>query len=644
MPVGEETVRTLLLTSLNAAKKDQPWPRVLEVRDAVDELRLWLSDDRQWGSQTRGRHWQSLIDDVVASLHALGDAAKRHLAVDAAIRELGECKVPFNADKAPTDAALRRRLSRAVDSITERATVVEALTAAWEDLERSALAGREDEPAGRHFLSLAAWLGHDTDSFVMRLTPHLTGTGEIRAAGAWHPPDPTKTQTLDERFEAIRTFLAELPWRTRTIIWLRYRLAKVDWPDSGTPTIEIGEHVRIFDGNWLRGCMAHPRGDHNLPPETVDRGMWMLRSFCGLRDSDDGEVHVVVEDPPESPTAFIRFVLEDEIVGHAVDIARSNAEAIAALGTLHGMAPEIWRLDESHVGIAGDNQGGSSSPPSVEQPTWDERRAVLEDTTSQIIRDLADQLAGHIPIRDPELERAATLLGWLRGARSSPAPLRLVLCDRVIEAVCGWAGIARPDAFVREHLIPWWAYMRIRHVVSNAALMLFWDHPARRAGTEAADQVEWDEIVACGPLELRLEPRPTISLRGIVSEAEWLLERVPEGSDVAKALREVRERTTTGPAADSWWQENCEHARQLERRRQRTRNALMHGGPQAPATVENVIAYAERIAIDALYASLDGKLRGHNLIDHFLDREKQLADTRTRLADGAAPAEVLFVD
>ena len=70
--------------------------------------------------------------------------------------------------------------------------VVETLSAAWEDLERSGLAGREDEPAARHLLSLAAWLGHDTDSFVMRLTPHLTGTGEIsrdpaRGAGQVRP-------------------------------------------------------------------------------------------------------------------------------------------------------------------------------------------------------------------------------------------------------------------------------------------------------------------------------------------------------------------------------------------------------------------------------------------------------------------------
>ena len=70
----------------------------------------------------------------------------------------------------------------------------------------------------------------------------------------------------------------------------------------------------------------------------------------------------------------------------------------------------------------------------------------------------------------------------------------------------------------------------------------------------------------------------------------------------------------------------------------------MHGGPQAPATVESVIAFAEHIAVDALRASLEGKLLGLDLIDHFLDRRKRVADMRSRLRRGDPPGEVLFND
>lgn len=379
MAVDEEAVRTRLLASLNAAKRDRPWPRVLEVRDAVDELGRWLSDDRQWSAQTRGRHWQSLIDDVVASLDNLGVATSVELAVEDAKRELADCKGLFGGEKAPMDAALRRRLLLVVEGITSRAETADALAAAWADLERSALAGEEDEPAARQLLSLATWHGHEPDSLVSGLTKHLTGPAVIWAAGTLHVPDPENARSLEERLAAIRALVQTPPWRTVTIVWLRYQLARVDVPDAGLPTIEIGDAVRIFDGNWLRRCGSHPQNEHGLPPELLDESKWMLRSFCGVRA---GDPPVIEQDPPESPTAYIRIVLEDEIVARAVDIARSNAEAIAAVGMLHGdAASEIWRLDDSHVAIAGDNEGGTSAPPSVEQPTASEREAVVKDTT-----------------------------------------------------------------------------------------------------------------------------------------------------------------------------------------------------------------------------------------------------------------------
>ncbi len=103
-----------------------------------------------------------------------------------------------------------------------------------------------------------------------------------------------------------------------------------------------------------------------------------------------------------------------------------------------------------------------------------------------------------------------------------------------------------------------------------------------------------------------------------------------------------------GQATDGWWGEHREHATILELRRQRTRNALVHGGPEAPGSVANVIEFAESIAVNALHASLDGKLRGHDLIDHFIDhfidRRKRLAEMRARLSRGDRPEDVLFPD
>jgi hypothetical protein len=335
----------------------------------------------------------------------------------------------------------------------------------------------------------------------------------------------------------------------------------------------------------------------------------------------------------------MRTVLEDELGSRAVEIARSNAEAIAALGTLNATSPEVWRLDAGCAAFVDGREFWSFAPPAVEAPTESERDAVFQDTTSRVIREFAERLGNHLPIRDTELERAATLLGWLRRARSSPAPLRLVLCDRVIESVCGWAGIARPDTFVRQHLIPWWAYARMRGDVAMAATKLYY---SRRPGDPHGEI--WDQILSHKPLEVHQDPTATISMRGVVGELDWLLARVPEDNPLHEDLVELRRHTATGRATKRWWDETIAHAQRVERRRQRTRNALMHGGPQAPATVESVIAFAEHIAIDALHASLEGKLLGHDLIDYFLDRRKQLARMRSRLDADDPPNEVLFTD
>jgi hypothetical protein len=178
-----------------------------------------------------------------------------------------------------------------------------------------------------------------------------------------------------------------------------------------------------------------------------------------------------------------------------VGIARDTAEALASLGVLYGAEPTLWILDESYICYAnGEASGSSSSPPVVEGPTFRERVGVAQDRTAEGLQEVAEQLGQHLPVRDPELHAAATLLGWLREARTSPAPVRLVLFDRVVEAACGWAGIQSVPRFVREALIPWWAYARIRQAVSSAG---FAATSGGRAGHAegSPERTAWLEIV-----------------------------------------------------------------------------------------------------------------------------------------------------
>ena len=203
-----------------------------------------------------------------------------------------------------------------------------------------------------------------------------------------------------------------------------------------------------------------------LPPEATTDVFW-LQTFCQQRDD--------IPDERERPVAYVRIDVGDELLSRAVGVARDTAQALASLGSLYGAEPTLWRLDESYVCYTdGQYCGGSSGPPVVESATFQERIGVPRDRTAEGLEELADQLGGHLPVRDPSVHAAVTLLGWLREARTSPPPLRLVLFDRLVEAASGWAGIQSTSRFVRDSLIPWWAYSRIRNTMESAGFAIAW--------------------------------------------------------------------------------------------------------------------------------------------------------------------------
>ena len=293
--------------------------------------------------------------------------------------------------------------------------------------------------------------------------------------------------------------------------------------------------------------------------------------------------------------------------------------------------------------IDGYQPGSVTAPASVEEPTYDQRIAVHRDRTAHDLREMGPKLGLYLPVRDKQLGRATTLLEWLRGARSAPPPLRIVLCDRVVESVAGWAGIASPAQFIADQLLPWWAYGRMRTLVMTAAYALWDCRPSKDMSAERWSAV-WEEIKNHEPLQIHPYPDQSISLRGVLSESQWLLKRLPADSQAAERLTELDRLTRTGQAAAAWWNRLCDHAGKVEKRRSRTRNALMHGGPLAPGTVTSVAEFADNLASEALAACIEGMLLGQDSIDYFLDRRSRAADMRARLSRGDAPPAVLFAE
>ena len=458
----------------------------------------------------------------------------------------------FEPNKPPEDLAIRRRMCRVLDELEgHREPVV--LVAAWRDLLDAVKQAHAADDAAARFLSIAAWLGHTPEELKRRVESDLfDGRTPVLDRRAPAIGEALAPRPIQDRLDAIERYLAQPLRRGRAIVWLRYQLARVDSEARGFPVICIGDAVTIYQGDWLRACVFHTEPDRGLPPETAGPDAWTFRMFLGLPQDQEASLEI---EPRERPTAYIRIDVGEQVLAGAIDIARANAEALAALGTLYGTEPTLWSLDASSiVFIEGRDAGALTGPAPIVEPNSDQRIAVHRDRTSRQLRGMASKLGPQVPIRDDQLQRATTLLGWLRGARSASSPLKLVLCDRVVESVAGWAGVARPERFIREHLLPWWAYSRIRSQVISVAYAL-WDYQPTSDGQWAT---YWTEILAHQPLQLTVYPEATIQLRGVLSETQWLLQRVPPESRPGEALCELDRvaRTRTGlpqlGGLDSW--------------------------------------------------------------------------------------------
>ncbi len=71
----------------------------------------------------------------------------------------------------------------------------------------------------------------------------------------------------------------------------------------------------------------------------------------------------------------------------------------------------------------------------------------------------------------------------------------------------------------------------------------------------------------------------------------------------------------------------------------------MDGGPLAPATVDQVVLFAEHLASEALITSLDAKLAGKTIAGHFGDRLARVAEMQRRLRlddPDDPPGEIIF--
>lgn len=628
MPITEEEfadVRQALSEAVPAGRQQSS--RELDLTGALEELAAWIEDDREAGS-VFAAHWATLLEDVLWTAKECGPRLTAALldADEDLFHEIGGCRAILKNTKGAPDRALRRRTAKAATRLQAKVVHGSVLYAAFEDI-INAPTSDAATAAARLFVALANEAGHDRQWFPSRLRSILSDEAFAIAAERDEPvsadPHASAGTTPEERLALVGKLIREPPRRSEAIVWLRFAHAKLGWP----PTLALGQHVTLFDDEWLRSVLHH---DPAQLSEYAEDANSEEKSF-------DVRIFVGEEANQESPrdrhrSVFARVVVPSATAAEAEQIARRTADAIAGLASLYGTPPRLWELDDSYVVRTDDGSGGSSfrAPPHVQLDVEDEA-ALSNDHTGRQLADLAARLGPHLPVRDPAIRHAATLLSWLRSARAAPAAPRVLLCARVVEQVTGWAGFSDARSFSTEILRPAWVVARLHNAVANAAFAA--DYELRRRGKTALADTFGEDSAAWGG---------TVNLKRFLESFDDVVTALDGDPHGVERVLAVAPRLRRPASSAEWFKVELKNFERHEARRRRTRNSLVHGGPLALRTVEATVDFAESLAVYSLGDCIEGRLSGKDLVDYFLEQRALRDNIYRRLGSGDPLSEALF--
>jgi hypothetical protein len=608
--------------ALRASLRRSPFPELVGLPHLVQELRSWLIDDRQW-RHARGGGWRSLVRDVEASLLAYPASVLAHAGGRSELRdELQQCDRELAQEDLRREEMLRRRLSHICDQLEVGLITPDARTAAWDDLvARNASQSQARASAARLF-DLTAWAGLESEGLLQALEFYLGGQTQ-------RPIAPARL-----RLARAAAQVARAPERAIITVWLRILFAPIH-----AGMLAVGSNVQIYQASALAGKFAHP--DAATPTEVVnDDGS--LRSLCRA-DELLNPSHPPVATHVETPWALARIEVPNATTQEAVGRARRTAAILGALGTLYGADPSLWRIDNSFVTFrAGSRSAASFAAPVADSASFTERVAVSRDPTAGLLRHTALRLGKHLPTTPGRMDEIAELMLWLREAHSSPPPSRLVLCDRAIETVSGWAGVATPRRFVEMHLIPSWSRRQMLGEIRAIAIEIFYNDQRRvfPAGDPRHDA--WAEVVSDPTLRLRdIAEGDAAALKALIANVDTLLARLPRDHPDWDQVDQLGRHVASPRATLDWLKELTKRGMANEARRSRTRNALVHGGPLSGPTVDVVIAFAQYMADEALARTLEAFLDGEDTCTAFMKLGHHGDRLIRRLRAGDPVAEVL---
>jgi hypothetical protein len=535
--------------------------------------------------------------------------------------------------------ALRKEL-RAIER-SMRATMSETsvLLAVWEDLirairkssgprENAALAllascvdlqGRSWEVVSR---SLWRVIGDDSEAIV-------EAKAELEGRPLPEPDGPPRRAGLNaaSRLALAKRLLVLEPPVAPRVVWIAYFEASIDHGH-----FSLGDHIDVFDGRLLLASLrAGPSAGFwpNVPEEVRAN-----RNACLLSWEAKGT----------RPFVLVRLQLGERAAAHVERDAAMVRDLLPRLASFYNSGHVSWQPSDSFVVFTDGQLDWHTAVLEYPEEISGMNYELARDRTAEILTTLEPIVAPHLLVRDERVQKALDLMEWLVEARGTWEPARMLLFDRILERVAGWADDSDPNHFARQYLMAPWALdqftTRLAEYIIKAVNSIdrttigAMPDPAQRAAREKADSM--------GLVEHAPGMRVTANIPLALKQLEWLCSVQPRGSDGANAAAELVRLAGTPAAAKRSLRGLATEFERLLSRARRTRNAIAHGGPIPPATLRTVSPFYHQLANDSLNQSLHAFTTGVNLTAHLERRGEQHAKVLEDLQAEVSPNVALF--
>lgn len=612
---GAEESRALLHAAW-AFAGTQKRSRPLQITEALSELSEWLGDARQ--CQNAGRkNWQSQLQDVERSLEFVITLTKGD-ARDELERLCGETKKARGQVRTRGGISEWTRSSlQLIVAELEHALDQPGLVGSAFDLtcKLAAASPHRAVQAVHATVDLACRRGLKTQDVISEVKRALTGN---------HDSSPS------DCIAAARHTLIDARPRMIEIVWLHVVEARLNEP----PVLEIGDaFLFVADSVFVNGELGG-RGLFDRAPELVDledRSLLFPRERSGSSDVDEGTQPEAERDDPKA--VYVRIRIPPTPEPRAYERASQQLDFLLGLASTESLAENIWISSGSHWLVGGRIRSTNRWYDPV--AAW---KAGGSDEVARVLAGYADRLAPHFPLTDERWKTAGLLLSWLRQASHADAATSLILCDRVLEQVAGWAGFDDPQQLVEGPIRSAWCRSEALNALDVTYIHLLnaadWSRPIPSAA----------EIVVDRPAPPHSAPSalPTRSRGQIVALVDQLAEEVPRGTPAALHVRRLQELFESKAKTNEFLDSCMETFDRRNAHLRRTRNALLHGGPIVTSSVDHVSGFALTLANFALGGALEVMLDGRDLTVGLIEDERVNETCLRHLRSGSSWPDALF--